>query len=430
MLTLFRLLCYNYICKKKKGEKMTKKQQNLLIFMCWALYVSAYLGRYSYTANIVPIISAFGKTKTETGLISSMFFFAYGAGQIINGLLCKYYNTKYMLFGSLIVSSIINIAIFLGVPFVAYKYLWLVNGLAQSILWSSLIMTLSKNLDEHHIKKAVLVMSTTTSVGVFLSYGLSALLVMFNVYQIIFLIATVVMSVSAVFWVLLYNKMTLRETPSEEEHFEVKVKQQKQKTDRSVYKILVIFGLFAVVVNLIKDGLSTWIPNVLKEIYGLQDSLSIFLTLFVPVLGIFASAMVVAMNKKIKDHNALMAILFAMATVLSLVVVLMLKTSAWVVVLIAFAALVFLMSASNNVITSILPFWLRDKANSGFVAGILNGCCYVGSTISSVGLGSIAENFGWSIVFDIFLILTAVVVLYACIILIVKKIKEKRNKTI
>ena len=409
---------------------MTKKQQNLLIFMCWALYVSAYLGRYSYTANIVPIISAFGKTKTETGLISSMFFFAYGAGQIINGLLCKYYNTKYMLFGSLIVSSIINVAIFLGVPFVAYKYLWLVNGLAQSILWSSLIMTLSKNLDEHHIKKAILVMSTTTSVGVFLSYGLSALLVMFNVYQIIFLIATVVMSVSAVFWVLLYNKMTLRETPSEEEHFEVKVKQQKQKTDRSVYKILVIFGLFAVVVNLIKDGLSTWIPNVLKEIYGLQDSLSIFLTLFVPVLGIFASAMVVAMNKKIKDHNALMAILFAMATVLSLVVVLMLKTSVWVVVLIAFAALVFLMSASNNVITSILPFWLRDKANSGFVAGILNGCCYVGSTISSVGLGSIAENFGWPIVFDIFLILTAVVVLYACIILIVKKIREKRNKTI
>ena len=409
---------------------MTKKQQNLLIFMCWALYVSAYLGRYSYTANIVPIISAFGKTKTETGLISSMFFFAYGAGQIINGLLCKYYNTKYMLFGSLIVSSIINVAIFWGVPFVAYKYLWLVNGLAQSILWSSLIMTLSKNLDEHHIKKAILVMSTTTSVGIFLSYGLSALLVMFNVYQIIFLVATVIMSVSAVFWVLLYNKMTLRETQSEEEHFEVKVKQQKQKTDRSVYKILVIFGLFAVVVNLIKDGLSTWIPNVLKEIYGLQDSLSIFLTLFVPVLGIFASAMVVAMNKKIKDHNALMAILFAMATVLSLVVVLMLKTSAWVVVLIAFAALVFLMSASNNVITSILPFWLRDKANSGFVAGILNGCCYVGSTISSVGLGSIAENFGWSIVFDIFLILTAVVVLYACIILIVKKIREKRNKTI
>ena len=136
------------------------------------------------------------------------------------------------------------------------------------------------------------------------------------------------------------------------------------------------------------------------------------------------------MNKKIKDHNALMAILFAMAMVLSLVVVLMLKTSAWVVVLIAFAALVFLMSASNNVITSILPFWLRNKANSGFVAGILNGCCYVGSTISSVGLGSIAENFGWSIVFDIFLILTAVVVLYACIILIVKKIREKRNKTI
>ena len=32
-------------------------------------------------------------------------------------------------------------------------------------------------------------------------------------------------------------------------------------------------------------------------------------------------------------------------------------------------------------------------------AGILNGFCYVGSTISSYGLGFIAEHFGWSSVF-------------------------------
>lgn len=404
---------------------MSKRQQRLLIFMCWALYVSAYVGRYSYTANILPISMRFSLSSTETGLVSSMFFFAYGAGQIVNGLLCKHYNMKYMLTGALIVSAIINVTIFLGVPFVFYKYLWLVNGLAQSVLWSSLIMTLSKNLDENYIKKAVIVMSTTVSLGVFISYGLSALLVLLNVYQIIFLIATAVMSLFGILWFVFYNKMTIP-THSEEEYVELsKPMAVKQKTDKSVYKILVLFGVFAIVVNLVKDGLSTWIPTVLKDIYNLPESLSIFLTLFVPVLAVFGTTFVVTLNKKVKDYSGLIAILFGISTVFALVVVLMLKTTLWVVVLIAFGIMALLMSGANNVVTSILPLGLRKKANSGFVAGILNGCCYVGSTISSVGLGAIADNFGWPLMFDIFLIMSLSVALLATAVLIIKKAKNK-----
>ena len=37
--------------------------------------------------------------------------------------------------------------------------------------------------------------------------------------------------------------------------------------------------------------------------------------------------------------------------------------------------------------------------NSGLFAGVLNGFCYLGSTISSYGLGAIADNFGWTAVF-------------------------------
>jgi len=425
MLTFFYVMCYNNSIKFF-GEVMSKRQQRLLIFMCWALYVSAYLGRYSYTANILPISTRFSLSDTETGLVSSMFFFAYGAGQIVNGLFCKYYNTRYMLFGSLIISSIINLAIFFGVPFVAYKYLWLVNGLAQSVLWSSLIMTLSKNLDEVYIKKAIVVMSTTASIGVFLSYGISALLVLLDVYTLVFLVAAVLMVVTAVFWVIIYKNITLKAQPVQESYV-VDKKPQRQKTDKSVYKVLVLFGIFAIVVNLVKDGLSTWIPTVLKDEYALPESLSIFLTLFVPVLGVFGTAFVVALNKKIKDYNALIAITFAISSVFALVVVLVLKTPAWIAVLISFGIMAFLMSGSNNVITSMLPLGLRDKANSGFVAGILNGCCYVGSTISSVGLGAISDNFGWSVVFDIFLIMLVAVCVLSLTIYIIKVIKNRKR---
>ena len=49
-------------------------------------------------------------------------------------------------------------------------------------------------------------------------------------------------------------------------------------------------------------------------------------------------------------------------------------------------------SGTNNIITIMLPLYYKDKANAGLLAGMLNGCCYVGSTLSSYGLGLIADN--------------------------------------
>jgi sugar phosphate permease len=43
---------------------------------------------------------------------------------------------------------------------------------------------------------------------------------------------------------------------------------------------------------------------------------------------------------------------------------------------------------------------MKGKVNSGLVAGIINGFCYVGSTISDYGLGAVQEATGsWSSVF-------------------------------
>ena len=78
----------------------------------------------------------------------------------------------------------------------------------------------------------------------------------------------------------------------------------------------------------------------------------------------------------------------------------------------------FLASSLNSLITSIFPMFMRGKVNSGLFAGVLNGFCYLGSTISSYGLGAIADNFGWNAVFwtlMVFCIVTFIVWCgYAC----------------
>ena len=88
---------------------MTTKKSgaSLLIFMGWLIYSMSYLGKLNYSANITQIIDHYGITKSEAGLVPTFFFFSYGVGQVVNGLLCKKYNIKWMIFGSLIISGVI-----------------------------------------------------------------------------------------------------------------------------------------------------------------------------------------------------------------------------------------------------------------------------------------------------------------------------------
>ena len=87
-----------------------------------------------------------------------------------------------------------------------------------------------------------------------------------------------------------------------------------------------------------------------------------------------------------------------------------------------------MMSAANNLVTNIIPLSLRDKANSGFLGGILDGFCYLGSALSTVGMGALNDYFSdWTPVFIILLVLSALIVVICFVSAIVNKLKYKKT---
>ena len=64
---------------------------------------------------------------------------------------------------------------------------------------------------------------------------------------------------------------------------------------------------------------------------------------------------------------------------------------------------------------------MKGKVNSGLIAGVLNGFCYLGSTLSTYVLGSIADNHGWLTVFWTLLAVCAVISLLGLIYSLVRK---------
>ena len=410
--------------------QLTSKTQMFLIVLCWAVYTVAYFGRYSYTSNVVPIQKYYGVGKDEFALATTFFFFAYGAGQLINGILCRRYNMKFMIFGSLAISAVINAAVFFGLPFIYIKYVWLVNGLCQSILWASLIRILSCYLDVKHMKTAVIFMSTTVSAGTLVIYGASALFALFDGFKYSFLLAAVCMVIISAIWFIYFPVITknarLENAPvrkdsdnagadaesNENPDGNISVNASDNSKNKNVFLnaffwIVTLFSLFAILTNYAKDGLTTWIPQILKEQYDLTDSLSIILTLVLPVFGVCGALFAVFFNKVIKNFTDLLGIFFTLAALSIFGIVLLFKTDYWYFVLILFGIINMFMHGANNVITSMFPLSVGEKHNAGLLAGVLNGACYIGSTLSQYLIAMIASAGGWGSVMN--------VLLYSCI---------------
>ena len=68
-------------------EVIRKKQANLLILFCTAVYAVSYLTRINYSAVLVEIIKSEGYSKSSASMALTALFITYGFGQVISGFL-------------------------------------------------------------------------------------------------------------------------------------------------------------------------------------------------------------------------------------------------------------------------------------------------------------------------------------------------------
>ncbi len=398
--------------------KLKNNKESRIIFICWLAYTAAYVGRLNFSASNVAIIEALGATKPDAGLVSSFFFFAYGAGQLVNGILSKKYNSKYMIFGSLTVSAVLNLMMPLCADMSAMKYIWLFNGMAQSVLWSTLIKTLSDHVSDKKLPSAILAMSTTVAIGTLISYGISAFFVRFGIWQAVFYSASVILLIAAFVWISLFGTSE-KKLPEAE-----KKKTDKIKMTRTIAFALILTAIAGIANGFIKDGITTWVPSVLYEEFGLSQSFSILLTLFLPMVSTLGATIAKKTHEKIKSHSTMNMIFYSVSAILCAGVLFALKIRSLPAIMICFIGVACGMAMINNVITSMFALDYRKSLNAGFAAGLLNTFCYIGSTTTTYTLGAVSQTKGWNAVFIIML----TVCISAAVICSAGLIAEKKEK--
>lgn len=419
-----------------RDEKKSRRAVWALIWLCWLAYSASYLGKVNYAANINQIMDFYSVSHAEAGLVSTFLFFSYGAGQFINGAFCKRYNIRWMITISLMSSGIINLLVALTPSFAIVKWLWLLNGLSLSVLWATVIRLLSETLSKRDMAKASVTMGTTVATGTVIIYALSAVFVSFDMFRLAFWVAAIAMPAVALIWFFAMPRLAKNAKEAsrlyEAEDSAVAEKSEKKTPARVEKKLLYlaigVFTVIAAAVNLISDGLKTWVPSILKESYSMDGSMSIVLSIALPLVAVFGNLFAVTMHKKIPDFVMQCVFAFALSGCIIGVVIAGLSTGMFILTLVCFALVCFLVGSCNSLITSIFPLFMKDKVNSGMIARVLNGCCYIGSTISSYGLGLVADKWGWNAVFVLLLSVCAMVCLIGVVYYCIKRIMLKRTK--
>ena len=383
-------------------KNCAKQSSVLIIALSWLAYTVAYIGRLNFNAYIEPIRNQLGASKTALGLVSSFFFFSYGAGQLFHGIMSKKYNPRYSVAVALTGSAAVNISMSFCSDAATMKYLWLFNGFFQSILWSSVIKMLADTLDEEMLPKAILAMSTPPALGTFIAYGMAALLSSAGAsYKTVFIIPAVLLLISGAAWFVLTGKA---ERQLEADGTPAAEKGERSRLSLSPAFIVgaVLLLLTAITNGFIRDGVTTWTPSILKERYSLNESFSILITVILPLIAVGGAWLSTRLHKRWKNTSALNAGLYLAEAAVLLGVFLSARSSALkspVLLITMFSISAMIMSAVNNIITSIIPLYMRSKFSSGLLAGVLDTFCYVGSSLSTGLLGYISDKGSWNGVF-------------------------------
>jgi sugar phosphate permease len=296
-------------------------------------------------------------------------------------------------------------------------------------LWSVIIRLFNRNLSKRRIKQALVFMAFPVSIGTFCIYGASALFSFIGEFKYTFYLATIMLLVIGIIWLLSADKLIYKcqveknEVDGEEKlSTENKCNKEKVKIDSGFYVLFGVLAFFAIANNFVKDGLNTWTPTIFTDKFHLENWFAVLLTILLPLFAILGANFAITLSKKVKNYVVSCGIMYAMSTVVLVALILLLNVNSWVVTLICFMLVSAVMAGINNVITNIFPLQVKNGIDAGLVAGLIDGFCYVGSAIASFGLGTIAESLCWDIIMYIFTSICALCVLTVICNFLIQKV--------
>ncbi len=380
------------------------RARSFLIGTLCVVYFTSYITRLDYATVIAQIVVSEGILKSDAALATTACFITYGAGQLISGWLGDRISPKWLIFSGLALSALCNLLLPLAPDVGGMVAVWAVNGFAQALLWPPMMRLMAGYLDGSGVEKCCVYTSiASSSATVVLYVGAPVFLSLWAGWRSIFYLASAFAVCVTALWLALMTRFEKRHgTVVSHRHATAMTAHDAHAPhgDVSLKALILGEGLVFVMVGIVmqgtlRDGVTTWLPSYLVEVFHLGTGSSILSSVVLPVFSILSFKVCAALhNRFFKNEISLSALLFAISLGLSLAMAALFTASAAASVLLA-ALLTGCMHGINLMLICNLPARFAATGRVATVSGVLNACTYVGSALSTYGFALVAQNFGW-----------------------------------
>lgn len=394
----------NKISDKRKISKM------MIVFM--AVYMVSYLTRIDFEGLISEIVRAEGLEKSLVSICVTCLFITYGIGQLFSGYLGEKIQPKRLISCGLLTSAAMNVLVTVCSSPYQMAVVWGVNGLAQAFMWPPLVKLMTELFDEETYKTAVVRVSWGSSMGTAAIYVLGPLFI--SLFSSTYLFgksmgwrsAFVFCALLAVIMAVLVAKVC-----PEIEKTLPPVSSDSEGNERAKTKIpfFVFFIMLAIVLQgMLRDGVTTWTPSLISEVFSLPTEHSILTGVFLPLFGMFAFWIVGLINRKEKFKNELYlsALIFSLGAVAAALLALFNGKNPALSIGLS-ALLTGCMHGVNLLLVCVVPARFKKYGNVSFMSGLLNFCTYVGSASATYAIAKIAEKYNWSVTIMIWCVIAS-----------------------
>jgi len=368
-----------------------------ICLLCCLAYFAGYLTRIDYASVLVEIIDDLQVTKDTASIAVTGSFITYAIGLLVSGWIGDRIAPRKLIAIGLICTSLINLMMPLMPNITLMTVFWCFNGFFQSMLWPPIVRIMAEHLDfDGFYAKAIVYVSSATSVATILvRCFLAPVTVHLSGWRPLFFLCGGA-GVGIVFlWIL-----GTRSLKGEGKAKVSKAVDPAGETDSRVsMKTLALSGLFVFMIGIIlqgmlKDGIDTWMPTYISEVFGLGNSVSILTSGILPVFSIFSVSVATVLYGKIGNELKTAALLFGVAMGMSLVILPFFSTSVILTALLM-AIVTGCMHGINLMLISRVPRAFKKYGKVSTVSGALNACSYLGSALSTYGFARFSELYGW-----------------------------------
>lgn len=392
-------------------DKNTQKAWRIGSF-CIATYLASYVTRNILSVSTPEMIKEAFFTKEYTGLLSSICFIFYAAGQLINGFIGDRVHPKYMIIMGLGISSVSTFVIPIFDNRILHFTAFALIGFGLSMLRGPLMKVISENTAATHAR----MICTLFSMAGFAGPLIASILSIFFKWRAVFTATGVI---SVVITVLAVAAITALEKRGEIKFV--------PKYDKGIAGILNVFKLedfiFYMFISSIGEiagsSITFWIPTYTTEHLGFSNdavstiySIVSFSTLFTPFITLLIY------EKLIRNGIKLALVMYVISAVFFIAVRFtaapVLNVSMLIIAKMAAAA------ASSIVWSAYIPGLARSGKISS-ANGVLDAAGYAMASIANVLFSTFVGRLGWGGIVNMWYIIMLIGAAASFIKLIMKK---------